>query len=212
MQRWSILVPAICTKEIKGLLLSLRTDIFFSHIDYKWEREDLSLIGKAEGWWYRDRRKISPHQQSVLPLLSFSCTPLPKEPCSTTLLGANLRNPDCRSGSSEEHQHMLIFTWQQPSRGRCPFPSHHPSDDWRADSCTVLSNTHSKTPAINFSHFSPNLPSSHTLPAHFTLPYSRLKPLHILLALFQLPWHNTVSPISNRAFPGMIPIGNLQFW
>lgn len=126
--------------------------------------------------------------------------------------GANMRDPDCRSGSSEKHQHVLIFNWQQPGQERRPFPSHPPSDDWTADSGAVLLNTHTKMPAINFSHSFPYLPSSRTLPAHFALPHSRLKPLHILLALFQLSWHNRVSPISNHAFPGMIPIGNLQFW
>lgn len=167
-------------------MLSLRTDIFSAILIIS-GKEKISLLSerqKADGTRTEGR---SPRINNLSCRSCLSLAHLSLKNHAPTLLGANLRDPDCRSGSSEEHQHMLIFTWQQPSQGRCPFPSHHPSDDWRADSCTVLSNTHSKTPAINFSHFSPNLPSSHTLPAHFTLPYSRLKPLHILLALFQLP-------------------------
>lgn len=207
--RWgeTFLFLLYAPRKSKDFCVAWERNFFFSHIDCKWEREDISPIRKAAGWWYQGRGNSSLQQQSVLPLLHLHASSRTEDSP-----GANMRDPDCRSGSSEKHQHVLIFNWQQPGQERRPFPSHPPSDDWTADSGAVLLNTHSKMPAINFSHSFPYLPSSRTLPAHFALPHSRLKPLHILLALFQLSWHNRVSPISNHAFPGMIPIGNLQFW
>lgn len=174
----------------------------------KGEREDISLIRKAEGWWCQHRGTALQHQP-VLSLLAFTSTPLPQGAHSTTLLAASLRDPECRSGSPEEPQHVLRFPWQS---GVVPHPSTSPRQWLSSQSCAGLLNTQNKMSPTNCSHFCPNLPSPHALPAHFVLPQSTLKPLHILLALFQLSWHNTVSPVPNHAFSGMIPIGKSKFW
>lgn len=82
-------------------------------------------------------------------------------PSHTSLVLLSLMDCSCRAGSSEGRQRLLIFSWQPPRQERWPSPSHLPGGGRAADSCTVLSDTHSKTPATNFSRFFPNLLHSH---------------------------------------------------
>lgn len=121
MLTWAFLVLLCVPKERKGLLLSLRTAVFLSCIGCKGEREDLSLVRKAEDWWWQHRgttlcsNKLSSHSwPSHLHLLPKDHT---APPCwLPESLWVQIR-------SSEEHQHVLVFTWQSRV---APHPSTSP--------------------------------------------------------------------------------------
>lgn len=76
--RWgeTFLFLLYAPRKSKDFCVARELIFFFSHIDCKWEREDISPIRKAAGWWYQGRGNSSLQQQSVLPLLSFTCMPL----------------------------------------------------------------------------------------------------------------------------------------
>lgn len=192
--------------RIKGLLLSLRTGIFPAM---------LTESGKEKMPPTQDRQQAdgtkwegSSPVQSVLP----SCA-------SLACLSMHCAAPHCcvppwgTASANHEALRNTSMCWYSPgsSRGkRDALPLRISQVMPRQLIVVQWCQAHIARQQLLISHIFPPISSTHTLSACFTT--SRLKAVHILLALFQLSWHNTASPISNHALPGMILIGNLQFW
>lgn len=127
-----------CSCYIHQVTSAVPECYFSSHTGCRWGG------GQAAGWWHQCRGKLS--------ISNLWC------PSHTSLVLLSLMDCSCGAGSSEGCQRLLIFSWQPQRQERWPSPSHLPGSGRAADSYTVLSDTHSKTPATNFSRFFPQSP------------------------------------------------------
>lgn len=176
---------------IKGPLLSLRTGIFPA-IMTKSGKEKTSPTQdrqQADGSNEREALRCNlscPTCASLARLSTLCAAPHCCVPAWGTTSASHeaLRNISmgwCSPGSSWGKRDALLLLFSQVTTG------HLIAVEW----CQA----HIARHLLLISHIFSPVSSTHTLPACF--PTSRLKAFHILLALFQLSWQNTVSPISN---------------